>query len=90
MYKAVVVVLLKPGKDRPTCLLNSDLKLLTKVLAMRLSKVVTKIVHPDQSGFIPNRFTAHNLRRLYLNMQIPADNSGQRAILSLDAAKAFE
>ena len=97
MYEAVVVVILKPGKDpektdsyRPISLLNTDLKILTKVIAMRLSAVVTALVHPDQSGFIPNRSTANNLRRLFLNMQIPTDNYGHRAILSLDAAKAFD
>ena len=97
MYEAVVVVILKPGKElnnpdsyRPISLLNTDLKLLTKVIATRLSAVVTALVHPDQSGFIPNRSTANNLRRLFLNMQIPTDNQGNRAILSLDAAKAFD
>ena len=71
MYEAVVVVILKPGKDpekndsyRPISLLNTDLKILTKVIAMRLSAVIPVLVHPDQSGFIPDRSTANNLRRL--------------------------
>lgn len=57
---------------------------------MRLSQVVSKLIRPDQSGFMPNRSMANNLHRLYLNLQIPTDNQGQRAILSLDAAKAFD
>lgn len=31
-----------------------------------------------------------NIRRVYLNMQLPIENSGKRAVLSLDAAKAFD
>lgn len=66
------------------------MKLLAKVLAIRLTKVISKIVHIDQSGFIPNRSTAVNLRHLFLNLQVPSENVGNRAILSLDAAKAFD
>lgn len=33
---------------------------------------------------------AQNLRKLFLNLQIPVDNPGNRAIFSLDAAKAFD
>lgn len=87
---------LKPGKDpeqpvsyRPISLLTTDLKLLTKVITMRLSKVIAKIIHQDPSGFIPNRSMANDLHRVYLNMHIPTDNQRHRAILSLDAAKAF-
>lgn len=39
---------------------------------------------------MPQNSTATNLRRLFLNMQMQADNGGQRALLSLDANKAFD
>lgn len=60
------------------------------MLANRLSKVVKHLVHPDQSGFIPARSTSLNIRRLFLNQQIPSDNVGNRVILLLDAAKMFD
>ncbi|KAJ1213557.1 hypothetical protein NDU88_001191 [Pleurodeles waltl] len=48
MREALIVMLLKPGKEvdnpssyRPLSMLNIDVKLLTKVLASRLSRVVT-------------------------------------------------
>lgn len=44
-------------------------------------------VHRDQSGFIPTQFTADNIRHLFVNLQIPVDNPGGRAILSLDASR---
>lgn len=97
MNEAVISLLPKPGKDptspdayRPISLLTSDIKLLTKLLATRLSKYITKIIHHDQSGFIPNGSAASNVKRLFLNLQLPIDNSGNRAILSLDAATAFD
>ena len=97
MSEAIIVVILKPGKDamspdsyRPISLLSFDVKLLARVLANRLSKCIHHVVHRDQSGFIPTRSTAQNLRRLFLNLQIPVDNPGDRAMFSLDAAKAFD
>lgn len=60
------------------------------MLVNRLSKVMRNLVHPDQSGFILTRSTGINICRLYLNQQIPSDNIGDKTILSLDAAKAFD
>lgn len=75
---------------KPILLLTTDVKLLARVLATRLAKVIHKIVHKDQSGFIPSRSTALNIRRLFLNLQLPVDNQSNRVILTLDTAKAFD
>ena len=40
---------------RPISLLNSSVKLLTKLLANRLQTVITELVHRNQYGFIKNR-----------------------------------
>jgi len=40
---------------RPISFLNSSLKLLTKVLANRLQKVIKKLIHRNQYGFIKSR-----------------------------------
>ena len=40
---------------RPLTLLNTEFKLLSKILATRLNKVIEKLVHSDQSGFIKGR-----------------------------------
>ena len=39
---------------RPITLLNTDYKLLTKVLAIQLIENIKNMVHLDQAGFIPN------------------------------------
>ncbi len=51
------------GSDRPITLLNVDQKLLSAILADRLTKIVTQIIDPDQTGFIPNRHLPDNVRR---------------------------
>lgn len=77
MREAIIVLILKPGKDptspgsyRRISLLMADIKLLVKVLANRLSKIVSEVIIEDQSGFMPNKSTAIDLRRLFLNLQL--------------------
>lgn len=60
MNEALIIVILKPGKDPllpnscwPISLLTSNVKLLAKVLATRLSTIIDTLVYPDQLGFIP-------------------------------------
>ncbi|KAM4034650.1 uncharacterized protein ACNLHF_021315 [Anomaloglossus baeobatrachus] len=96
-YEATIVLLLKPDKDpldcgsyRPVSLLNSDYKILTKILATRLNKVISTIIHRDQSGFIPGRSTSDNLRRAQVILQAGAKLDEDWALVSLDAAKAFD
>lgn len=95
--EATIIVIHKEGKDqldvfsyRPISLLCTDVKILAKVLATCLNRCIQGLIHPDQSDFIPNRSTSINIRRVFLNMQIPTDNLGSKAILALDAAKAFD
>lgn len=97
MMEATIIVLHKEGKDlldpgsyRPISLLCSDVKILSKILATRLKKIIHKLVHSDQTGFIPQRSTSRNIRRLFLNLQIPTENIGSRAVMMLDLVKAFD
>lgn len=57
---------------------------------MYYKKIITKYVHPDQSGFMPNKATSINIRWAFFNLQVPTRNTGSRAILSLDVTKAFD
>ncbi|KAF7644045.1 hypothetical protein LDENG_00229000 [Lucifuga dentata] len=64
LYEANICLLLKKGKDatdpsgyRPIYLLNHDQKIVAKMLATRLVKKVGFLKHPDQTGFISNRFS---------------------------------
>lgn len=97
MSEATFIVIHKEGKDQlnvssyhPISLLCSDVNILDKMLATHLNGCIQKCMQPDQSGFIPNRSTSINIRRILLNMQIPTEKAGSRAILALDATKVFD
>lgn len=47
-----------PSSYRPISLLQRDVKILAKVLAIRLNRDVLTIVHSDQAGFMPRKYTA--------------------------------
>lgn len=79
-----------PDSYRPISLLQNDVKILAKVLAVQLNGVISTIIHSYQAGFMPKKATTINLRRLFLNMKSTADNMGDKALLSLDAHKAFD
>lgn len=72
LNEAIITVILKKRKDpeevtsyRPISLLSCDQKMLAKILASRLSSLIGKLIHPDQTGFIPNRHSFFNLRRFF-------------------------
>uniref|UniRef100_A0A803K2L7 Reverse transcriptase domain-containing protein n=1 Tax=Xenopus tropicalis TaxID=8364 RepID=A0A803K2L7_XENTR len=94
---ALIVVIPKEGKDplncgsyRPISLLNTDAKIFAKILSNRLKLVIEELIHPDQTGFMPNKATNINIRRLFTNIHADHRNKGSRIVVSLDAAKAFD
>lgn len=95
--EAKIILLQKPGKDlkylqtyRPISLLNCDYKILARVLAIRLNRVLSMYIHPDPVGFIKNRQLRYCTRRLcniidYLQtFKIPA------IMYYTDAEKVFD
>jgi len=75
---------------QPITLLNTDYKLLTKVLAIQLLNNANQLVHLDQAGFIPNRsiFDHICLAKAILNYtEVTKENS---AIIVLDQEKAYD
>lgn len=89
-YKAIIVLIPKPRKDphlpesyRPISLLQTDVKILAKILALDLKKVILSLINPDQTGFMPTKNTAFNTRRLFMNFQASHHQIGSRVIVSL-------
>ncbi|KAG1924766.1 hypothetical protein F2P79_025947, partial [Pimephales promelas] len=94
---ALISLLLKKGKEplccssyRPISLIGTDVKLYAKVLARRLGPVASFLIAHDQTGFLKERFATDNVRRLLDIIDSPNPVNEQRAILSLDAEKAFD
>lgn len=67
-----------------------DFKILTKTLASRLEKVLPDIINDDQVGFIKNRSSADNMRRLMHLTYMNRSNLVPVAAFLLDAEKAFD
>lgn len=44
----------EPANYRPKSVPNMDIKLYATLLATRLCRCISNLVHPDQVGFIPN------------------------------------
>ncbi|XP_056392696.1 transmembrane protease serine 9-like [Hyla sarda] len=71
MLNSYITVILKPDKDPADCpsyrsisLLNSDLKIFTKILANRLSDILPNLIHKDQfSRLLPQLKSAIECRK---------------------------
>ena len=94
---SIVTVIHKEGKDptscgsyRPITLLNVDQKLLSSIIANRLTKIIPLIIDPDQTGFIPDRYLADSVRRTLNIIDFSKEINTQTLILTLDAEKAFD
>jgi hypothetical protein len=75
---------------RPLSLLNTDYKILTKLLANRLKTVLPSIINEDQSGYIEGRFIGQNIRLLEDISFFTKTENKPGIILSIDFEKAFD
>ena len=76
---------------RPISLLNIDYKILARVLALRLQKVLPKIISLDQQGYIKNRYyIGYNIRQIQDIIDYTETLDIDGVILFLDFKKAFD
>lgn len=99
---AYISVIPKPGKDnsevgnyRPISLINNDLKILTKIMANRLSAFISGYFHKDQLGFIPGRQGPDQIHRAVdiISLLQANWNGGDHQegfLLSVDLQKALD
>uniref|UniRef100_A0A8C5LVA2 Reverse transcriptase domain-containing protein n=1 Tax=Leptobrachium leishanense TaxID=445787 RepID=A0A8C5LVA2_9ANUR len=92
-----ITLIPKPGKDpeqvdnySPISLLNTDIKLLAKILALHLDPLLPTLISPDQVGFIPGRQAYDNLRQAADLIWCAHTRRIPSLFLSLDAEKAFD
>ncbi|KAE8914527.1 hypothetical protein PF003_g1942 [Phytophthora fragariae] len=81
-----------PLNFRPLALLDTDYKILTRMMATRASLKLGTIIHPNQNGFVPFR-TIHSTIDLYTAAQAAAqaDPTMAKALaLLLDFCKAYD
>lgn len=93
------IITLIPKKDtdrrklenwRPITLLNVDYKIVTKVIALRLQKVLPVIIHENQAGYVKGRNIGDNLRTIEDIISHSSISGDSGMIVSLDFHKAFD
>ena len=95
--QAVISLLPKSDKDplniqnwRPISLLNTDYKAASRCMASRISKVLSSIIHPDQTAFIKGRSIMQNIRLISDIIEYMENEKISGAILFIDFKKAFD
>ena len=95
--KGVLNLIPKGQKDprflknlRPISLLNSDYKIVEKMIANRMTPVLEQLIHEDQKGFLPNRRIAANIRKILEVVRECDRTTSEGIILSCDYMKCFD
>lgn len=75
---------------RPITLLNTDYKLLSKVLAIRLAAVAPDVVHEAQAGFVPGRRLRNHTQLAKMMIMWAEAKDVNGVIVALDQEKAYD
>lgn len=75
---------------RPITLLNTDYRILAKVLATRFASALTNVIGPEQTAFLPGRLIGDNICFSQLLPAVLAAMGQQGAMVFLDIAKAYD
>jgi exonuclease III len=93
------IITLIPKKDkiryllknwRPITLLNTDYKILTKCLAMRLQNILPSIINEDQTGYMKGRYIGENIRSIADLIMYTSLKNEPGIVLLIDFEKAFD
>ena len=68
---------------------RSPLKL-SKVIAARVKKVLTSIIHYNQTGYVKDRFIGEAIRSMFDIMDLTAKENIPGLLLFIDFQKAFD
>ena len=95
--QGVITLLEKPDRHEPTLkswrpltLLNSDYKILSKVLSNILHSALSTVVNRSQTGFLKGRYMSENVIKLLNLIEHCNRNEESAVVISIDFEKAFD
>jgi len=95
--QGVITCIPKGNKDksllknwRPISLLNVAYKLASSSIAFRIKNALDNIINEDQTGFLPGRLMATNIRQLYDILFYTEKHNMPGLLLLIDFAAAFD
>ena len=75
---------------RPISLLNTDYKILAKILTTKLKPFMSKLIHSDQQCSVPGRNISNHTHLIRDIIEFTHNKQIKSALLSLDQEKAFD
>ena len=96
LRESIIILLYKKGNTldprnyRPIALLSVIAKLLSGIHNSRIKHILTHIVPPEQTGFIPKRSITENITLLHDALYFTKRHHPSAIILSLDFQKAYD
>ena len=75
---------------RPLNLINVDVKIFTKLLALRILPILNYIIHPNQSAYVKGRFIGEGIKTIDGMINYIRENKLDAYILAIDFEKAFD
>ena len=95
--QAVITLIEKQDKDRtylekwrPISLTNVDAKIASKVIATRIVKVLSEIIHSNQTGYVSGRCIGEAARSILDIMDYTKTYDIPGLLLFIDLEKAFD
>ena len=95
--QAVITLINKPGKDvrhlkswRPISLLNVDAKIISKILAARLTDLLPKLISEDQTAYVKDRYIGEPIRLVQDIMHYTDQNQIPGILFAADFSAAFD
>ncbi len=95
--QSIITLIPKKDKDRsilsnlrPISLTNTDVKIITKAITIKINPILEHIISPTQTGYVPKRQVTDNNFLLDKIIQLANRMQENLFILSLDAKKAFD